>query len=562
MPTMPFGEYRPDLSDFEGGHTRFMQNVIPRGDGYGPFRAPEDFSDALGEACRGYFYARRTDGSVAIFAATETRLYLMNNTTLAWADVSQGGSAYNALPITGQWQFAQFGTNVIAVQANADPQVFNLASSMAFADLGGSPPRASYIGIVNRFVVLSGLTSFPNRVQWSGLNEIDNYTAGTNSSDYQDLPDGGNVRPVVGGEFGWILQDSAIRRMTFSPGSETIFDIQRVAKDNGIRAPYSLAFAGEHSFFYSQKGFVQLTGAGEILPIGEEKVNRTFLEDYDAGDIQLVIGAGDPESHSVLWVYKSNSNTDPTFDKGLIYNYLLQRWTPVQVEGEYLASLATPGLTLEGLDEIAPGAQEISDADNSGSGEIRLTVGSTSGWTTGDYKTISAVTGTTEANGTWEITVVDGTHIDLNGSTFANAYVSGGIVAGSLDAIPFPLDTVSNASLPRLSIVNASHRIAFFSGDSLEATLETSEQSGDGRRLRVKGFWPITDASDVRGRVGKRENLNTIATYTGESSMNAQGYVPRIWETRYARAKIRIPAGVAWTFVSGVKPDFALKGRR
>jgi hypothetical protein len=39
------------------------------------------------------------------------------------------------------------------------------------------------------------------------------------------------------------------------------------------------------------------------------------------------------------------------------------------------------------------------------------------------------VTGTTEANGIWPITVVDINHIELVGSKFVNAYVSGGTVA-------------------------------------------------------------------------------------------------------------------------------------
>ena len=37
MPLITFGEYRPDVSDYEGQATRNIRNVIPRGDGYGPF---------------------------------------------------------------------------------------------------------------------------------------------------------------------------------------------------------------------------------------------------------------------------------------------------------------------------------------------------------------------------------------------------------------------------------------------------------------------------------------------------------------------------------------------
>lgn len=80
------------------------------------------------------------------------------------------------------------------------------------------------------------------------------------------------------------------------------------------------------------------------------------------------------------------------------------------------------------------GSWNITGAANNGSGAIRLTLSTPTGWTaatatqaTGDQLTVSGVNGTTEANGTWLITVVDGTHIDLQGSTFTNAYTSGGV---------------------------------------------------------------------------------------------------------------------------------------
>ena len=37
MALLAFGDFRPDVSDYEGQATRNIQNVIPRGDGYGPF---------------------------------------------------------------------------------------------------------------------------------------------------------------------------------------------------------------------------------------------------------------------------------------------------------------------------------------------------------------------------------------------------------------------------------------------------------------------------------------------------------------------------------------------
>ncbi|MFA7238189.1 MAG: hypothetical protein WC058_15110 [Phycisphaeraceae bacterium] len=74
-------------------------------------------------------------------------------------------------------------------------------------------------------------------------------------------------------------------------------------------------------------------------------------------------------------------------------------------------------------------------ASNGGPNLIRLTVASTATFSTGQKKIVNGVTGTTEANARWTITVVDATHIDLQGSTFTNAYVSGGTIGGGVDEI-------------------------------------------------------------------------------------------------------------------------------
>lgn len=556
---MTFGEYRPDVNDLDGQHTRSILNVVPRGDGYGPVRALVSFTASIEEACRGLFYARNDDGTVTIFAGSSTKLYRLSNIDFTWTNVSAGGS-YTAMPANTNWSFAQFGDVVLAVQPNDDPQHYDLSSDSAFADIGDNPPNAAYVSIINQFVVLSGLTSNPRRIQWSGLGDFENWTAGTGSGDFQDLPDGGNARKVVGGEFGVILQDFAVRRMIFSPGSETIFNIDRIGEDEGILAPYSVCTAGNLIFFLSPKGFIQMDANGGMLPIGREKIDRSFFAEWDDGQPQLVMAAADPRSHKVVFVYKTVSNSDITWNKALVYDWLLKRWTPLEIEGEFLTSLAQPGLTLEGLDALAPGAQSVTDTADNG-GEVQLEVGSTAGWSTGDYKTISGVLGTTEANGTWEITVDDATHITLNGSVFANEYVSGGLVAGSVDAMTFPWDDITAATLPNLSAVDTGHMVGFFAGDNLEATLETPEQSGDGQRLRVQGFWPLTDAPTVHGRISKRENLNAALSYTNETTMNTMGFCAMIRSTRYSRAKIRIPSGTSWTYASGVRPEAVADGR-
>jgi hypothetical protein len=566
MPLLAAGTYAPDVSDYEGTATRNILNVIPRGDGYGPFPDFSAYTATLPAPCRGAFYALNSDGSVVTFAGTATKLYQLNNTTFAWTDVSLSGGTYSSLSETANWQFAQTGSLVFATQANAVLQVFNLTSSTTFTNALGSPPQAAYIAVISSFLVLSGLLSTPYRIQWSGLgsyNASNSWTAGVNSSDYQDFPDGGIVRGVAGGDqSGIIFQDQAIRSMAYVVGSPVIFQIARISSDKGLFAPYSMIKAGENIFFYAGQGFQMIPPGGLPTPIGKERVDRTFLSLLDKGNLQLFMGAADPRSSRVYWAYKSQAGQAGLYDSLLGYDYLLDRWFPVSVSGQYLLGVSQTGITLQGLDYIAPGEMAIAGAANNGFGLVRITVASTSALVDSFIYTIDGVGGTTEANGSWKITVIDGSHFDLQGSAFVNAYVSGGIVAGSLDGMTLSLDDYATAVQPQLGQFNASNILGFFSSSSnLAATIESAEQGTDGRRLTIRGFRAITDAADHSGSCSYRDTQLVPATAGTQVNVSQRtGRCDMMRDTRYSRFKVEVPYGTSWTFLAGVEPDITTNG--
>lgn len=348
MPIVQFGEYKPDLADYEATATKNIVNAVPRGDGYAPAFDFSVLTAALPGPCLGSFYALKSDGSVSIFAGTSTGLYKLNNTDQTWISVS---GSYAAVPNNRNWAFEQFNNLVIAVQGNISPQVYDLSSSSSFANLGGSPPQANYVRVVGRFLVLSGLTGNATRIQWSGLNDTTQWTSGVNSSDYQDLPDGGLVGPIAGGEQSAIIfQDSAIRRMNYAPGSAVIFQIQRITQEMGLFAPYSVVRSGEKIFFYSAKGFYVIEPGGLPIQIGRERVDRTFFADLDKSSLHYFVGASDPRSSKVFWSYKSASGSVGQHDKIIGYDHTLDRWFTINMHGQLLLGMSQPGLTLEGLD--------------------------------------------------------------------------------------------------------------------------------------------------------------------------------------------------------------------
>jgi hypothetical protein len=71
-----------------------------------------------------------------------------------------------------------------------------------------------------------------------------------------------------------------------------------------------------------------------------------------------------------------------------------------------------------------------------------------------------------------------------------------------------------------------------------------------------------TDAATVYGSVKHRANAQDSLSATSETLVNDQGRCPQRIDARFARAKVRIPAGTLWTYAMGVEPDFVPTGQR
>lgn len=566
MALVRFPEYAPDVTDLGTDTSQNALNCVPRADGYGPFKSLESFTQALPNGCRGYFFARKSDSSIAVFAGTATELYLLNNTDFSWTVVSK--ATYSPLVATDNWQFVQFNDLVVAVQVNTAPQKFTLSSSSQFADLGGSPPSAGGVAVVGFFVVLTNLVTNSRRVQWSDLAAPETWTAGVGLSDFEDLPDGGACVGVSGGDiYGLVFQESAIRSFTYAPGSPAIFQINRLSTQESLFAKYSIINVGNMTFYCGAAGFKMVIGGGDPIPIGKEKFDQTFFADVDRGNLQLVIGASDPTSTRVYWAYKSQQGNAGLFDKIICYDWALKRSSLLKVSGEYIASLAKPGVTLEQLDAIAPGQLHVTGAANNGSGLIRLTLNAISNSFFSiagqNFIEVQGVVGTTEANGSWKVNIIDSTHIDLIGSSFVHAYVSGGAIGGSLDALAFSLDSISKSAAAQLSAFGSTNLLGFFTGANLEAILETAQVDGEGQMVFTDSFTPLTDCSTCVGAIGYRNNANAALSYTNESTIDDMGQINMNGvESRYQRMKVRFPAGANWTYARGVHPNTQPAGDR
>jgi hypothetical protein len=161
----------------------------------------------------------------------------------------------------------------------------------------------------------------------------------------------GEITGIVGGEYATILCEKGIVIGTYS-GTPLIFQFDKVQTGFGCNYPNSVANVGSTVFYLSDDGFYKFDGRTST-PIGAEKVNRFFFDDFTIRNKGRMSTAVDPTEQIVVWSYTSGSSNNDEPDRLLIYNYALDRWSYAELDCELISSFMTINYTLEELNFIS-----------------------------------------------------------------------------------------------------------------------------------------------------------------------------------------------------------------
>lgn len=348
MPTqrIVFGEWMPDQPGISGALSD-AKNCVSQAVGYGPFPQTVEFSEAAAENLTSLFAGKQPDGVTKLFAAGRTKIYTVSGV----GALTLENSGYTTAA-TEKFRFTQFGDNIIATNNSEKLQSWVLGSSTAFADLNASAPIAKYITVVRDFVVVANTYESAKqeqyRVRWSALNDETDWTpSSTNQSDYQDIADGGQIMGIRGGEFGLVLLERSIHRMSYI-GTPFVFQFDNISRNKGCMVSGSIAQYQGITFFLSDDGFYMCDGQ-QVKPIGSEKIDRWFLDDVSEPDYVTMSAAVDPVRKLILWNYKSKDGTR----KLIAYNFSTNRWTYTDAGTDYISDASSASSTLEELDSVS-----------------------------------------------------------------------------------------------------------------------------------------------------------------------------------------------------------------
>jgi hypothetical protein len=337
-----FGEWLPDQPGVIGALTT-AKNCFPKAVGYGPFPQEVDYSDAAPQDLTAAAAAKDTNSITSIYAAGTTRLFKLDTSDFSWDDIS--AVTYSG---TSGWKFTQFGNSLIAANESNTMQYIDVMSGTTFADLAADAPKAKFVTVVRDFVVSGYQSANKNRVQWSGINNEKTWTtSATTQADFQDVPDGGFVQGVTGGEFGLVLLERSIVRMSYV-GTPLIFQFDNIARNRGCFEPNSVIQWQGITYFLGDDGFYACDGQN-LKNIGAEKVNRYFFNSLKESDLGNMSAAIDPINNLVVWGY-------PTVDldyRVLVYHVPTGKWSFSDSTATRVAPVSTPSITLEGLDAFS-----------------------------------------------------------------------------------------------------------------------------------------------------------------------------------------------------------------
>ena len=345
------GEWTPDLPSSTGTESTGLadaRNVFPNNVGYSPFPTPIDISPSATEDLTSVFAGKDGD-DVVVFAGGDSKLFrsYSNNGSVIIENISKSGG-YNTSPEA--FSFEQFGKRVLACKDNNKIQQWTLSSdNTRFSDISEAP-TAKCMTIVRDFVVAGNIDSGdkPNLLQWSDLNNEENWTPGPQSqSDSQYLADGGAIQNITGGEIGIIFLENAIYRMSYV-GSPLFFQFDKISTTGCFEGKSCIADNGI-SYFLSNDGFYQTDG-NTVTGIGVNKVDEWFLKNADISKLPSLSTTVHPVYKLIIWNFADNFGKR----QNLIYHIETGRWSRTITEATCVGNLATLGTSLEELSLLYP----------------------------------------------------------------------------------------------------------------------------------------------------------------------------------------------------------------
>lgn len=501
MAIIPAAQWLPDQADLVDSGTSTARNILPRTDkSYGPMPSLSVFSGALNNRCQGAIGVSDAAGNSYTFAGDSTKLWLLQSGSTSWSDVSK--VAQYTVASDQRVSFTFWTPNLVLATDFADAvQAYTIGTSALFADLSSGAPKAKYIAIIRDFPMLFNVFDAtdgarPTRAHWGGIGAPGSWPVAGTAAAQAVQSD---FQDINLGDFG---QGVGIVGGLGSADGALFFE-RGIVRIDYMGAPVIFRFV-------AMEGGRGCSAPGSIAQLGAIVI---FLgpDDLYAFDGATCQGLGTQQFCNFLF---------RDIDQSKMYR-ICAAFDPIN----QIYFLAYPS------------------ANNVNGNPNKILA----------YHWILKRATLIDALGDVELL--------FRSLSFGFTLEGLDAISSSLDALPFSLDSRAfTGGALQLSAFDSSHKLNYFTGTSLPATLDTSEaQLIPNRRAFVSTVRPLVDQGNPSVAVATRERQIDTKTFGAAVAINSVGESPQRASGRYHTARITLAAADPFQQIFGVDvPDDAV----
>lgn len=367
-----FGEFAPDIAPYETDVMMVADNCVPRPLGYGPIPAGEIRNAAYdcgntNFGCVGFTVidpdAVPGIGDYVFILATYDNTLGELELHVNGTDRAQSGLTISGSVLQRSIVFVEWDTDLLVFGTVQTPQKIALddLGSGSTSDIGGSPPQARTAARVGQHLVLGyiSVTGGKNLVRWSAFDDYEGWTNGTDLAGQEFLDVAlGWINQVVGGaEYGLVFMRKGIVRMDYTGDPGTVWDFSPIDGAPGSIAPECAVRVGPDVYYLSQAGFCVLRNGVQVEPLGENRVDRWWMNNaginYDSAfnaraALTWISASYVATAHQIWWTFagpgETRLDTPRQNNRVIIYDIKTNRFSTMTADIQRMAPMP-PTLT-------------------------------------------------------------------------------------------------------------------------------------------------------------------------------------------------------------------------
>ena len=493
--TLEFGPWEPDAALLNGSQAMEARGVIPAKRGYKAMHGLQTvLTVPLADPALAVYVGKDMAGNVLTEAATEDSIYEYVYQSDAW----QWAQRHTGAAVTQCW-FAQYGDALYALFGNTLLKQAGAGQNYeAITTANGysyDAPSGDVLAVIRDFLVIGGANNVPNCIRWSGIDRPDEWpTPGTNAAQY-------------------IQSDQQV----FPEGGRVMAIVGAVGGNDGL--------------VFLERGIQRMTYVG-----------TPYIFQFDPIDRQYgTIASRSPVNFGAGCAFLAEDGWRLTDGSGVrsIGAERVDNWFFAQCDTDRLSEV-----------------RGLHDPQN------RLAV-----WS---FPTADAPAGVHDRLLIYSYLLDKWSYAVVNTEALFREYARGMTLEG-LDALPeFQTADGMDVDAPSLDspafkpgsrllgAVTTTHTLGSFTGQTMDALIDTAEQGGE--RMMLHGLRPLVDSEPT---TGNQTTVQAMPIYRYRQQGNR---LPGIYSGQmrdgvcyqhlscvYCAARVKIPAGTDWQHAVAVE---------